>query len=400
MFLIAAAVVWVALYAASRRLPFKKYGLEMNPLVLMFRTRRFNEWLDRAANKHPRFWRAYSNVAIPVAGLHMALALYLLVSNLGYFLEEPRGGGAVVPFIPGITVDLELVVYWLIPLGILLVCHELAHGIIARREGIAVKSAGVLFAFVLWGAFVEPDEEELKKAPAKSKLRVLAGGVQANIIVALLALLLLVAVFRGAQEVIPYTAGIYFGRGLKPIPPRGGEGIVIYGVNTSGPAFDAGLRRWDIVYSVNGTPTHSVLDLDVFLKDLKADETFLMKTSSGDLSVQTTRGQENGIGASFFVQPYFPVRFWPYDDAELSFSLFAVIGGTQALNLAVGIFNMLPLYPLDGEAYLATLIRELHKSPNKEKYARIAVNLAVASIFFANIGFSLLNWGFFLTLRR
>jgi len=393
-------VVWAALYAASRVLPFKKYGLEMNPLVLMFRTRRFNDWLDRMARNHPRFWRAYSNVAIPVAGLHMVLALYLLVLNLWYFLQTPGGGGAVIPFIPGVTVDLELVIYWLIPLGIVLVAHELAHGVIARREGITVKSSGLVFLFVLWGAFVEPDEEELKKAPDTSKLRVLGGGVQANLVVSFLTLLLLVAVFQGAEAAVPYTAGVYFGRGLRPIPPTGGEGVVVYSLNVTGPAFEAGLQRWDIVFAINGRPMHSLLDLEEFLKGVKAGDMLFLSTSRGEVAVQATRGQAYGIGASFFVQPYFPVRFWPYPDAELSFTLFAIIAGAQALSLAVAIFNMLPLYPLDGEAYLATLLHRLHRSPQRARYARIAVNLAAAAVFFANIGFSLYYWGFFLTLRR
>ncbi|MEM2906227.1 MAG: site-2 protease family protein [Candidatus Bathyarchaeia archaeon] len=388
------------MYAASKVLPFKKYGLEMNPLVLMFRTSRFNDWLDRAAKSYPKFWRAFSNVAIPVAGLHMVLAVYLLASNLWYFVQEPGGGGAVIPFVPGITVDLELVLYWLIPLGIVLVCHELAHGVIARREGITVKSSGLLFAFILWGAFVEPDEEELKRAPARSKLRVLAGGVQANIVVSLITLLLLVGVFQGAEAAIPYTASVYFGRGLRPLPPTGGEGIVIYGVNATGPASEAGLQRWDIIYAVNDTPIGSVPELEAFLKDVEPGDVLLLRTSRGDLSVQAARGQAYRIGASFFVQPYFPIRFWPYPDAEFSFTLFTVIAGTQALNLAVAIFNMLPLYPLDGGVFLATLTGQLLKSPKKERYLRIAVNLIAASIFFANIGFSLFYWGFFLTLRR
>lgn len=395
-----AAVAWIGLYLGSRVLPFKKYGLEMNPLVLMLRTKRFNDWLDNTASNHPGFWRIFSNVAIPVAGIHMALAVYLLARNLWDFLQAPAGGGAIIPFIPGVTVDPELVMYWLIPLGIVLVSHELAHGVIARREGIPVRSAGLVFAFVLWGAFVEPDEEEFKKAPAKSRLRVLAGGVQANLVVSLLSLLLLVAAFQGVQEVVPNAAGIYFGQGLRPIPARGGEGIVVYSVNATGPSAETGLRRWDIVYSVNGTPMHSLADLDSFFEDAKAGDTLLLATNRGNVSVQATKGQANGIGVFFFVQPYFPLRLGPYGDAEFSFSIFAIIAGTQALNLAIGIFNMLPLYPFDGEAYLTTLIERFQRSPRRGRYIRIAANVVAASVFLANIGFSLFYWGFFLTLRR
>ncbi len=80
--------------------------------------------------------------------------------------------------------------YGLIALVTVIVVHEFAHGILARAEGIRIKSIGVLLLAIIPGAFVEPDEEEVKKANRLSKLRIYAAGSIFNIGFAAIALVI------------------------------------------------------------------------------------------------------------------------------------------------------------------------------------------------------------------
>ncbi len=74
-----------------------------------------------------------------------------------------------------------------------MVVHELSHGVVAKAQRLPLKSVGlVLLAVIPPGAFVEPDEEELGKAPPlRARLRVYGAGSMANVVTALLTLLLI-----------------------------------------------------------------------------------------------------------------------------------------------------------------------------------------------------------------
>ncbi|MEA1870082.1 MAG: site-2 protease family protein [Euryarchaeota archaeon] len=75
--------------------------------------------------------------------------------------------------IPGLN-DYIPLVWGAIGLMVTLVVHELAHAVLCRTEGVSVKSMGaLLLGIVPIGGFAEPDEEELfgKKEPNPAELR-------------------------------------------------------------------------------------------------------------------------------------------------------------------------------------------------------------------------------------
>ena len=49
--------------------------------------------------------------------------------------------------------------------GVVILTHELSHGIQCVIEGVRVKSAAIMVAVITFGGAVEPDEEEMNKAP-------------------------------------------------------------------------------------------------------------------------------------------------------------------------------------------------------------------------------------------
>ncbi|MCX8190116.1 MAG: site-2 protease family protein [Candidatus Diapherotrites archaeon] len=91
----------------------------------------------------------------------------------------------VAPLIPGVRIPkVPVFIPWYgwIALLIAMLLHECAHGIQALKSKLKLKSAGVLLVGLLpFGAFVEPDEEQLKKADPKMRIKIYCAGPSANL---------------------------------------------------------------------------------------------------------------------------------------------------------------------------------------------------------------------------
>ncbi len=97
----------------------------------------------------------------------------------------------VAPLLPGINLPFFEGV---IALLVILVVHEGAHAILARIARIPILSSGIAFFGVIpVGAFVEPDEEMLKKTAREPQTAVLVAGSTANFITAILFFILFIA---------------------------------------------------------------------------------------------------------------------------------------------------------------------------------------------------------------
>jgi membrane-associated protease RseP (regulator of RpoE activity) len=73
--------------------------------------------------------------------------------------------------------------YFIVALAITAVCHEFAHGIFAKKEGVKIKTTGFAFLGPFIGAFVEPDEDKVKKLKIRKQLPFLIAGTFANTII-------------------------------------------------------------------------------------------------------------------------------------------------------------------------------------------------------------------------
>ncbi|MHA1457471.1 MAG: site-2 protease family protein, partial [Promethearchaeota archaeon] len=122
----------------------------------------------------------------------------MVFTNIVNLIFAPSIENAIIPLIPGVTIDLPVFFYMLLPLLLILTTHEFAHGISGAVDGVEIKSTGVLgvalFYLVGFGAFVEVDERSLNstKHHRNTRLRIAAAGTYINAIVAGIALLLLI----------------------------------------------------------------------------------------------------------------------------------------------------------------------------------------------------------------
>ncbi|MFX0027911.1 MAG: site-2 protease family protein [Candidatus Hermodarchaeota archaeon] len=167
------------------------------PLLAMFKTKKLNNLIKRLSRKAPKFWRIFWTIGIFISFGLVIFAFYFFFTNFINLLFRPRIEQAVLPLIPGVTIDLPLFSYLILPLLFIITTHEFAHGIAASSDGLDIKSTGVLgaglFYIIGFGAFVEIDEREANsiKVSRYTRLRIAAAGTYVNGITAGVAFILI-----------------------------------------------------------------------------------------------------------------------------------------------------------------------------------------------------------------
>jgi membrane-associated protease RseP (regulator of RpoE activity) len=230
--LLVAYVAFVVWLVQTGRL--QKWNLSlMLGFALMVRTQRGKGTLDFLARPR-RFWNFMGDLGTVLSLVGMVAMTLLFFVTLVVSLSpnsgvEPLAGNEIL-VIPGVNPFVPLW-YGLIALILTLVVHEGAHGVLARANDMRVKSLGLLIAVVPIGAFVEPDEDDLKAAPRRRRLRVFAAGPAVNVATATLALV-------GFAMLMGSTV---------PVP-----GVHIANTVQDAPAAEAGLEAGDSVTALNG----------------------------------------------------------------------------------------------------------------------------------------------------
>ncbi len=350
----------------------KQPRIEFNFPILIVRTKRFAAVFEKLGSF--RSSRYFSWISLGLVPVVAGIALYLLVNSLIGVLSNPVVGQAVrqlgpgsILLLPGINPLLPIVYGW-IAIVVAIVIHEGAHGVIARNVGFNVKSSGLLFFLVVpIGAFVDVDEEQIKKAKARPALKVMAGGVGANVIVAVVCLIGVLLVVGSLTPAI--------------------DGVYINDVTAGLPAQTAGLMPQDVFVSIDNTPIYNTTQLRAILDNKTAGDTIRVTVARGEswqyrfsTTVNlTSSGNRTIMGITsydlftdqrlesyrtfsldrlsmYIVPPTFASGIVPFSDflapfysspipqwQILSNSLFWI----WFVNFNIAILNALPIYPFD-----------------------------------------------------
>ena len=195
-------VGWFLFYAVARYLRVERFGVELHLLYAMYKSTRLNSLLLRVGRWNPGLWRTLGNLGIASFFGQVAFLTYMLFQNLYRFFYVPAEASPVMPLIPGITIKFQSMVWFLAAAGVVILLHELSHGVMAAAEGIEVKSAAVLVAVVTFGGAVEPDEESLRAAGMMARMRVFAAGSLTNLVTGLLVIVVFTLVGGGLPPVV------------------------------------------------------------------------------------------------------------------------------------------------------------------------------------------------------
>lgn len=332
-YVILVVIIYILALLFRDRLKVDVYGP-----ILMRRTKKMRGWIDFIANLSPRFWRLSMNIGIPIAVIGMVYMVYTIIMSLQYMFKAPAAA-LLLPGvdIPGSPIFIPIIA-GIIALVLLMVVHEFGHGIMARVDGVRIKSIGVILLAILPGAFVELEEEDVAKAKRSVKLRIYAAGSIFNMALAVIALVMVMVI---SSLFIPYAFQ--------------SDGLTITSVTPGGPS-EGVLKDGMIVSSINGYPVNNRTDYtDLILNKTKPGDKLTYVTSQGTYTITST-GQPNNSSITYpgtrsethlVVKPevsrvYGNILPWfLYNLADVGYWVFA-------LNLMVGLFNLLPIKPLDG----------------------------------------------------
>lgn len=329
---------WLAVYILSKILPLDKYGVEVKPLLLKYNSEGFKRLLYKFSSRWRRLWIFFSHISILLGFGLMLFAIIFLSGNLLEFLLPGGEGAVITPVIPGLTLSLHWLPYFLVAVIVAVFTHETAHGIIALIEGIDIKSAGALLLAIFFGGFVEIDEEKINKLPNVSRMRIFSAGSSSNILWGLMVFLILLALFTQSSS-----------------------GIVVLEVLEGGPLDAAGIRRWDVIYALNGTMIRTYQDLMEFMSDIRPGDTIIVSTNRGDFTIRTIPSPDDSnkaiIGIVSPILQYYPSRiglspFW-------NIQVYLTLNWLLLILVNVAVFNMLPIPLLDGDRFLQCLLERI-----------------------------------------
>ena len=330
--------VWVVIYALAVLLKADKHGIIAKPYYLMLKTVVFNSWIEKIGSRFRRGWLAFFDIGAAMGIGLLVFVIYSFINNaVGLFRHSSSAGPTllIIP-LPGLTIGWDIFPYILLAIAVLLIPHELAHGIASVLDKVPLKSSGVFMAIFLPGGFVEIDEENLAKRKARTKLRVFAAGSFTNVATWALVLLLLVALFQ-------------------PSP----TGVLVTGFTSGSPAQAQGMPQWSIITQVNNNTTPDVQHLGTYLASLApgAIVTVHVSNPSQTLTVTTGKSDTNATRAILGVQTanYVPLRY-QFLPVTSTYQLLTAFSWMQLILLGVALVNMLPLFPFDGDRYLDTLL--------------------------------------------
>lgn len=333
--------------------------LERNGLMLMRKTERGKEIIDKIAKSNASLWENLGTLGVVLGFLGMALGTYMIskvVIEILFFSKSGVSGPSLVlpSFSPetSISPGILQIPFWFWLMGIISVVfvHEGMHAVQMRIADVKIKSSGIMFLAVIPGAFVEPDEDELKKKGFMQRQRVYAGGSLGNFMLSLLVLLVVSFIM------IP----LFF---TPAIPWAHLSGNETY------PAKLANMTGW--ITSINGGRTDELSDIQRIMASTKPGQTINVLTTDGSYDIKLAANPaapERGfMGIGYFPDKSFmrPIKSRipllneemvhvvkkEYNDTLAGFLISSVFGALfwmWILNFGIGVMNLIPLKPLDG----------------------------------------------------
>jgi membrane-associated protease RseP (regulator of RpoE activity) len=383
------------------------------PLILIHTPYGLSFFDKVASSKIAKFYARFNTYLMP---LITALAIFLIVGSLmvlfsnGAAREGVRDIGPQSNLlIPGLNPYLPWTYGW-IALVLTIIIHEAGHGIVARVYGVKVESTGlVLILGIPIGAFVNIEREELATTKLKEKSAILTAGPMNNMIVAGLSLGLLYVV---VSSLVPL-----------PQPEDAQYGVEIMTVGDGSLASSIGMKKGDVIVDIEGDRVKHIEDLSRLLQSNLGNRVAIAwkdssgqvvtKTASIPASVQPNTGilgvtitnvspdpefvlsrYKSAFGSNpiaILLPPTMAEGSVPYSDLMASKysstlgSAFPIVANflfwLWFINFNVGIFNALPIGPLDGgQLYNSLIERKVNAGSTRFRNASLILTLVMVLI--------------------
>jgi len=366
------------------RLNRKKFEVQ-GGIIALYKTKLGLNQMEKVSKWNRKFLKIFTNIGTFVGFAGMIFIFYILIKAtlelvLGWFGLMPAAPPAIALVLPGVAIPgLGVTLsfwHWIISIFIVAAIHEFSHGFTAAFNKIKIKSSGFAFFGPILAAFVEPDEKELNSKPKMKQLAVYAAGPFSNIILGFLIL----------------AVSLFF------ITPAMGslvdhEGVQIVSLEDGYPAKSSNLEVGDIITSVNDIQIENVDDFINILGETKPNEEIVIETENKTTSLTTIEhpkkegkgyigiiisSKETGFKKEIISKygTFLPsVALW---FAKLLFWLYVI-------SLGVGLFNLLPLGPVDGGKMFYTAGLAIIKNEKKVKKIWKFISFFVLALIVINL---------------
>lgn len=309
----------------------------------------------------------------------MIFMFYFLVKGTYNLLAIPNSKPLLAPVLPGVKIaGLPVLPFWDWILSILFVAtiHEFCHGVYARLSNTKIKSSGFAFLGPILAAFVEPDEKQIVKKTKHQQLAIFSAGPFSNIISAAVVLIISLFILN------PFVSSLFSVNGVQ-----------VAGLDKNFPAELSGIQVGEQILSINNIELQNINNFSSVLSDLKPGDKIKIKTNVSSYEITATQRPENpksgflGITVSPLetnVKPSVSERYGNFIPivflwlSELFFWLYAI-------SLGVGLFNLLPLGPVDGGRMFSTGISYFVKDKKLVNKLFTFVSLFCLLLIFINL---------------
>ncbi len=375
-------------------------NLEFHKIMVIKRSKKGRKLIQNVASSSPRFWNAVSLIFVIAAFVFMIYGTYLL-STSTYLVLNGMITKPAIQFILPIPQSQPIngtgfigVPFWFLILTVPFVMfpHEFAHGVIANVNKIKIKNVGLMQVLIFSGAFVEPDERDLKKAKLLPKLKVFSSGSMTNLTIAILLLL--------ASRYLLWPAAVP-------------TGVLVTDVIKNSGAELAGLEPGMLIQEIDG----KVLKVDY--DEFTLSYTYLLM--SGNITSENINSVSTMVSVGEILENYEPGQTMeiiadneyyyvklsgrpenstiPYIGISgdgirtndfMSEFLFPFTWWLTTLSYFVAVFNLLPIYPLDG-GLMIEAVAEKYTGKHAKRLTSAVTILTIFMIIFNFIGPSIIS---------
>lgn len=336
----------------------KKFTFQ-GKIIALYKTKLGIRWMDLLAHKFPRTFKIIGFLGVFVGIGGMIYILIYLVTATANLLFVPEAAPALAPVLPGIDIPGAPRLsfwHWIIAIFFTAVIHEFSHGVLARVHKVRVKSSGFAFFGPILAAFVEPEEKELEKRSTMQQLSIFSAGPFSNILISLVILL-----FAGFV-LTPLISDVYNPTGITVASTMDGYPMNATGIDTP-----------FTITSINDQETATFNQFLSVMGKVKPKENISIGTDKGTYTVTTASHPDNAsapfLGISSLTQSQEVkeefVQYQPFIKILSWFNLLVL--WLFVINLGVGLFNLLPLGPVDGGRIFYTLALAIFKDDTKAK---------------------------------
>lgn len=325
--------------------------------MIMYKTKLGLDKMDKWSKNHPKVFLYLSYFSIFIGIVGTIAMFFFMFWQLGYIVQNDitTGGGFVLPIKTENGMDSAVPVfyvpfwYWLIALFVLVVVHEFAHGVIAERFGVKIKSSGFaflgIFAPIVPAAFVEPDEKDLKTKPRWQQIAVFGAGSTSNFVFGGLFLLILLFVAAPFVNNTMETTEISFTNVMNE------SSLYSYNITNGSIIALNGVYDKDEIYS-------SLMNLSVNQSvNLTINSSSVLKTYE-IVTFENPQKKEKGmIGISGLkIDSDNKEGYEWLSDFPIAFQ--TLIFYICFLNIGIGMMNLLPIWITDGGQIARSLLEK------------------------------------------